>query len=129
MLKPLIRQSIKTCCECNGVLSGRADKRFCDDNCRTSFNNRLKCDETNFVRNVNNLLRRNRRILRYFLSLNNPKIKRYQLVEAGFLFGYLTRTSPVGKEIYYFVYEYGYLILPDEEILLVKTDDPPIAIQ
>ena len=121
MLKP------KCCVECKEPLRGRCDKKFCDDNCRTSYNNKLKSDETNFVRNVNNVLRRNRRILRYFHSLGNARILRQQLTESGFLFCYITRSHSVGKEKYAFVYEYGYMLISDDEVLLVKSDDPPVS--
>jgi hypothetical protein len=54
---PALRQSFK----------GRADKKFCDDYCRTNYNNQLKSCENNYVRNINNALGKNRRILEELL--------------------------------------------------------------
>ena len=53
----------KKCIECNKLLKGRADKKFCDDLCRNSYNNKLNSDTNGYVRNINNTLRKNRRIL------------------------------------------------------------------
>ncbi len=131
MLKPelirIIDRRSACCIECQEPLNGRCDKKFCDDNCRTAYNNRVKSQETNFVRNVNNILRRNRRILRHFFSLESPRVRREQLTETGFLFSYFTRVHTVGKEKYTFVYEYGFMEISPDEILLVKSDDPPVS--
>ena len=61
----------RNCQECNLKLSGRKDQKFCSDYCRNTFNNRLNEDATNYVRRINNILRKNRRIL----SQLNPKGK------------------------------------------------------
>ena len=54
---------IKTCPECNEKIIGREDKKFCSDGCRNSYNNKINKDSTNYMRNVNNKLRKNYRIL------------------------------------------------------------------
>jgi hypothetical protein len=53
----------KGCEECGRSIMGRIDKRFCSDQCRNTFNNRLNGHATNYIRNVNRALRMNRRIL------------------------------------------------------------------
>lgn len=124
MLKPVPiprpLEEHRSCLECNEPLQGRSDKKFCDDACRTAFNNRSKSEETGFVRNVNNILRRNRRILRYFHELGRSKITRSALEEMGFLFHFHTCRRTIGKEKYDFVYEYGVSQLATEEVLIVK---------
>ncbi|KKQ83435.1 MAG: hypothetical protein UT04_C0032G0014 [Candidatus Daviesbacteria bacterium GW2011_GWF2_38_7] len=57
----------KTCIECGETIVGRSDKKFCCDLCRNSYNNKQNSESTNLVRNINNILRKNRRILQ---SLN-----------------------------------------------------------
>jgi len=52
----------KKCAECGDEFIGRADKKFCSDQCRSAFNNKLNSDHSQFMRNVNNILRKNRRI-------------------------------------------------------------------
>ncbi len=53
----------RACLTCGTSIKGRTDKKFCDDYCRNSYHNKLNSDDNNYVRNVNNVLRRNRRIL------------------------------------------------------------------
>lgn len=37
----------KTCLECGEKIIGRADKKFCSDQCRISYNNRVRGDDNN----------------------------------------------------------------------------------
>ena len=53
----------KTCLQCGDKISGRIDKKFCSDYCRNAYYNDQNRDANNYVRNVNNILRKNRRIL------------------------------------------------------------------
>ncbi len=53
----------KNCLECGDKIVGREDKKFCSDGCRNAYNNKINKDSTNFMRNVNNKLRKNYRIL------------------------------------------------------------------
>jgi predicted nucleic acid-binding Zn ribbon protein len=44
----------RLCLTCNKPLKGRTDKKFCDDYCRNNYNNQLKSNTINLVRNINN---------------------------------------------------------------------------
>ncbi|RYF12576.1 MAG: DUF2116 family Zn-ribbon domain-containing protein, partial [Flavobacteriales bacterium] len=37
------------CLDCNTEIKGRADKKFCDDQCRNNYNNRRKSEDGEFV--------------------------------------------------------------------------------
>lgn len=114
---------IKHCIHCKKKVVGRADKKFCDDNCRNAYNNMLNSDENNFVRNINNMLRKNRRILKQMLGTKEDTIKvsKLKLANEGFSFHYFTHLYQTQKQqTYFFVYEYGYLPLADDQILIVK---------
>ena len=54
---------MKTCLECGEKIVGREDKKFCSDSCRNAYNNKINKDSTNYMRNINNKLRKNYRIL------------------------------------------------------------------
>ena len=54
---------VRECKECKHKLSGRKDQKFCSDYCRNTFNNRLNEDANAYVRRINAILRKNRRIL------------------------------------------------------------------
>ena len=110
----------KVCLECGTKIIGRADKKFCSDQCRVSYNNRLNSDETNFMRNVNNVLRKNRRILIELNTTGKSRVSRDKLHEKGFDFGLFTSTY-ITKEgsVYYYCYEQGYLQVDKNWYLLV----------
>lgn len=99
----------KRCIECNEPLRGRSDKKFCSDQCRNSFHNEINRDDINFIHNVHNILRKNRRILADLNSGGEAKVHKDQLIVLGYNFQfhtnmYITRS---GDE-YYFCYEQGY---------------------
>lgn len=120
------QQILKGCKKCGKTLKGRSDKKFCDDYCRSSFNNELKSVSNNLVRNINNALARNRRILENLLPRDGQKAKvnREKLIQQGFQFRYFTHTSTNRKgNPCYYCYEYGYLPLENNWLLLLKRDE------
>lgn len=120
MIQPVLP---KTCTACGKTVKGRSDKKFCDDYCRNAYNNQLKADDNNYVRSINNKLRRNRRILE---SLAAPgaeavRVHRDKLQQQGFLFNFITHTYLNKKgNRYSFCYDYGYLPLENDWYLVVK---------
>jgi hypothetical protein len=113
----------KPCLVCSRPLKGRTDKKFCDDYCRNSFNNRLKGESNNLMRNTNNALRKNRRILSELLKKKSQagRVRRDKLTGLGFQFKYLTHTHTNGRgRVYHFCYEYGYVNLENGWLLVVK---------
>jgi hypothetical protein len=112
----------RICLECGEELLGRVDQKFCSDQCRNTYNNRMNKDETNFIRNVNYSLRKNRRILKELNPDGKSKIKKSTLVSRGFDFKHFTHVykNKEGK-IYYFCYEYGYLPIDHDYFALVRN--------
>ena len=113
-----------TCQFCGTELKGRIDKKFCDDQCRTAYNNRLKTDDSH-MRNVNNILRKNRLIMKELVPAAEGKIKvsEQKLLDKGFNFYYHThRYNTKTGNTYHFCYEYGYLHLDGGYYMLVKRE-------
>ena len=111
----------RSCPECGDKLIGRSDKKFCSDACRNARNNSLNKDVKNLIRNTNNRLRKNHRILETLNSKEKTKVKKESLLKHGFLFEYITGTyTTKSGSIYYYVYDQGYLELENEFYLLVK---------
>lgn len=113
-------QEVKLCTECGDKIVGRKDKKFCSDDCRASYNNRIRSDETNYMRNVNNALRKNRRILLELNTTGKTRVSREQLSSRGFDFSYFTgeyKTKEGG--VYHYCYEQGYLPIDKDWYLLV----------
>lgn len=111
----------KECIECGEKLVGRTDKKFCSDSCRNSYNNKLNKDSKNLVRNINNRLRKNYRILEELNPNEKIKTTKSKLTAKGFDFEHFTSiyTTKAGT-VYYFVYDQGYLPLENEFYALVK---------
>ena len=111
----------KDCLECGEKIVGRTDKKFCSDYCRNSYNNNLNKDSKNLVRNVNNLLRKNYRILEELNPEEKTKTTKSKLLSKGFSFEYFTSiyTTKTGT-VYYFVYDQGYLPLEGDYYALVR---------
>ena len=80
----------KLCLDCGTPLHGRADKKFCNDLCRNNYNNQLNSSSYNLVRNINNILKRNRRILEDLNPGGKTKTTRKKLLSKGFDFEYHT---------------------------------------
>ena len=115
----------KNCLSCKRGLHGRADKKFCNDYCRNTYNNHLNSDGNNYVRNINNSLRKNRRILELLLPAPQTitKCTKQVLHSKGFAFSYFTHTQTNKKgNTYQFCYEYGYMLLKGDRILVVKQN-------
>ena len=119
---------IKTCLACGKTLKGRIDKKFCNDYCRNNYNNRQKAKgiHSSLVRNINNALLKNRKILESILpgSEETAKANKEKLQRLGFLFKYMTHsyTTKSGKT-YFYCYDYGYLPLENDWYLIVKRKE------
>jgi hypothetical protein len=94
----------KNCNECGTPILGRTDTRS--------------------MRNINNVLRRNRRILMNLSSRGRKKIRREKLLALGFDFTHVTSLKPSrnGKQ-YYYCYEQGYLPLEKGYFRLITKKD------
>ena len=113
----------KTCLECGGEIIGRTDKKFCSDYCRNAYNNRKNKTNVNLIRNVNNRLKKNWRILSELNPDNKTKVHKSKLLDAGFDFDYFTSIYTTRKQsVYYFVYNQGYLDIGNNFYMLVKRD-------
>lgn len=114
---------IRFCLDCHTEIKGRADKKFCDDQCRNNYNNRRKSVDGEFVRKLNQILNRNRKLLREEAANGQTNVKREHLSKKGFDFDYHTHyhLSDAGK-VYIFCYEYGYTLAGDDEVILMKKE-------
>ncbi|HCN83737.1 MAG TPA: hypothetical protein DIT07_08955 [Sphingobacteriaceae bacterium] len=113
----------RLCLDCGTALKGRSDKKFCDDQCRSNYNNRLKSEDNSFMKQVNLVLKKNRSILEKLNPEGKTKVSRDKMLKHGFNFTYYTHIYETQKgSIYHFCYEYGYLPIENNMILLIKND-------
>lgn len=113
----------KKCLECGEKVIGRIDKKFCSDYCRNAYNNKVNKDSKNLIRNTNNRLRKNYKILSELNVSGKTKVTRRKLFDRGFDFKFITSlyTTKTGNT-YYYVYDQGYLELENEFYLLVRQE-------
>ena len=113
----------RKCLECSEVIYGRSDKKFCSDQCRNTFNNRTNSISNTYIRKVNYIIRKNRKILEESLenSEKDPiRINRKKLIDKGFNFDYYTNIYKTqNNKYYYFSYEYGFTKIDDEYYTVV----------
>jgi hypothetical protein len=114
----------RSCLECGHQLNGRKDQKFCSDYCRNSYNNKQNEDANAYVRRINNILRKNRRILASLNPTGKITVDGITLAEEGFNFHYFTNiyTTQKGSR-YIFCYEQGYIKLENDQYMLVHKQD------
>jgi hypothetical protein len=109
----------KICLDCGDTLRGRTDKKFCSDQCRNNYNNRLNRDSNNYVRNVHGLLRKNRRILSDLYAEGRIRIHRDALLALGYNFGFFTHIIETSQGLMsHYCFEYGYSEMGEDFIEL-----------
>ena len=113
----------KLCLECGERIQGRSDKKFCSDYCRNSYNNKVNIESKNLIRNTNNHLKKNYKILSELNKSGKTKVVRNTLNSHNFNFSlftsiYKTKTG----NVYYYVYDQGYLELDNDYFLLIRKD-------
>ena len=126
LIRMTAENNSRLCLDCGKPVKGRTDKKFCDDYCRNNYNNQLKSNSTNLIRNINNALGKNRRILESIIPENEDIIKttKERLLQKGFQFKYITHTYTNKKgNVYFFCYDLGYLPLENDWYLLVRRKE------
>ncbi len=115
----------RTCLECGMEIHGRRDKKFCTDQCRNDYNNKNNSDANNYIRNVNRILRKNRKVLMEVCGkAEKKKAQREYLLKKGLQMDYTTNTYTTKEgKTYFFCYDYGYLPLDRDWVMIVKKKE------
>ena len=119
-----MKEAKSFCLHCDKLLRGRADKKFCDIDCRNAYHNELSKEDDKEIRRITNIVKKNRKILKTLLgNAKLTKVKKDILMRRGFSFDYLTQVQGG----YRFCYEYGYISSPDDYFLIVKGFDKIVS--
>ena len=114
----------RCCLACDEPLRGRADKKYCDDDCRNTFNNQRNRDKNALMRNVNGILRKNRTILKGLYESGRTKVHEKKLLESGFRFSYFTNIYQTRSgKMYNFCYEQGILHVGNDYYTIVERKE------
>jgi hypothetical protein len=106
----------RKCLNCEEVLEGRADKKYCNDYCKSNFNyeRNKKRDENSLFKQIDLQLKLNRRLLRDFNRAGKSTVRKEKIEAAGFDPNYFTHFWKNSKgQVYLFCYEYGFLKLTE----------------
>ena len=119
----------RECVSCGKAIRGRVDKKFCDVDCRNIYNNRIR-KGGHIVRQINNILNKNLRVLKQLLPEDAAPIivAKELLFRLDFNFIYFTHTYTTAEsKIYYYCYDYGYLPIENDRYLIVRQKHPTIV--
>jgi hypothetical protein len=113
----------RKCQECGDTLRGRADQKYCNDQCRNAFNNKLMSETNNMVRQINRILKKNQLILSFLNPAGKATVNQSDLLINGFNFNYFTNVhASQNGRIYHFCYDHGYSVVEGDKILLVRKE-------
>lgn len=118
----------RKCLECDKLLDGRADKRYCDPYCKSAYHYRKSLEETpTFYIKVQQHLKKNRQILKHYNKAGKATVRAKTLNDVGFNAKFFTHFWKNSKgDAYFFVYEYGFLKRKEhniEKYILIKWQD------
>ena len=122
MLDTNLNTGQRTCQNCDRIIHGRSDKKFCSEGCRSEANNKRNAAANNAIRNINLALLKNRRIL-FTLMETYPKgiLSVSELLSKGYRMEYHTeivKTRQSIEQVYCF--DYGYRIRHDNNIKIIR---------
>lgn len=102
-------QEIKKCLSCQkGLKGGRIDRKFCDSQCRASYHNNQRQDKEQMVRSINEILKKNWKILKILNPTGYSTVQKNFLDEQGYNFNYFTNVFKTKEgRVYYFCYDLG----------------------
>ena len=113
----------RRCLKCLEQLKGRADQKFCSDQCRSAYNNLQYFESNNVIKAVNRILKKNHLILTTLNSEGKVTTTKSDLQKKGYRFEYFTSTSSTrGSRINYYCYDQGYREHESNKIVLIRRD-------
>lgn len=100
-----------TCLECGDKIKyGRADKKFCCEDCRVSYNNAAARNGRAFRRRVLAILSRNYEVLDSLVKAGTESADLLDLVAMGFVPSFFTSHSKSGKHNEYGCFDIKYIM-------------------
>lgn len=120
------------CLNCNSIINGRPDKKFCSDACRTMFHNRIRHirhTQSEELSRIDRILKKNHAIIERLYSRGERETTFTELFGMGFNFDYITslRENPdISSSYIVGCYDYTYVIGRDGRVFLGKKNSIPL---
>ena len=113
----------RKCLQCYEQLRGRADQKFCSDQCRSAYNNQQYLESNNVIRTINRILKKNYFILSTLNSEGKTSASKSDLQKKGYRFDYFTYTNTSrNSRVNYFCYDQGYREQASNKLVLVNLN-------
>ena len=113
----------RKCLQCFEQLRGRADQKFCGDQCRSAYNNSQYVESNTVIKTINRILKKNYSILADLNVKGKTTASKSDLQKKGYCFDYFTFTSATrNNHINYFCYDHGYREQEYNKLILVHRD-------
>lgn len=113
----------RKCLQCFEQLTGRADRKFCCDQCRSLYNNHQSSESEILIKSINRILQKNYSILSMLKANGKTTTSKIDLQKNGYCFEYFTfsNTTPK-KHIYYYCYDQGFREKEHDKLILVHRN-------
>lgn len=121
--------SERICRDCGAPLGpGREDRLYCDQNCKTNFNNKKRREQQpkelsgqDYITRIQEVLLKNRSILESLCTEEEPgRLKMRDLLGKSFNPKFFTSEEATKKgDLYRFCFEYGYHLNVEDYAIIV----------
>jgi hypothetical protein len=113
------------CLLCNKPMSGRIDKKYCSDGCRSEAHNQKNRLAIESTRRINATLQRNRNILDTVLgNAKDEIVSEHELQQLGFMFDYVTRIGDFEGVALRFCYDLVYYQHTETSYAITRSEKP-----
>jgi len=113
----------RNCLQCYEQLRGRADQKFCGDQCRSAYNNQQNILQNAVISSINRILKKNYSILSNLKANGKTTVYKSDLERNGYCFEYFTFTSVSrNSKVKFFCYDYGYREKEHDKVILVQRN-------
>lgn len=115
------------CKYCDEALIGRADKKYCNQYCKSAHQYEKRKLSEGIYLNIDRTLKKNRKILKAYNKNGFSTVRQNELIAQGFnpkFFTHYYKTK--SKKVYLFCYEYGFSSIQHNgkpKFLLVQWQD------
>ncbi|MGB1004793.1 MAG: hypothetical protein ACPGVC_11205 [Salibacteraceae bacterium] len=102
---------MKKCLNCDELVIGRNDKKFCSSYCKSSYHyQQAKKKENSLFLKIEKQLKLNRRLLKAYNKAGKATVRKEVLLKDGFNPNYFTNYWKNKRgEVYLFCFEFGFL--------------------
>lgn len=112
----------RTCKACGEKLLGRSDKHCCDDQCRATYNRRLKDKASRLnpegVAAIQRTIITNYKIMSQLIGIGDSLVQKGTMISMGFHFNYMTHLLDHKGSTFICCFDKGYMMIGEEVLIM-----------